>query len=89
MHDEIDIRPFEEPVHLETDAGKRDVCSTREAAEMLLCDWPIGETGMRMKARMACMRALAGNEPPAVAREAFVQAAKEARILVESYEDAH
>lgn len=84
MVDYADIGPFDEPVHVETEDGERDVCSTREAAEMLLYDWPIGETGVRIKARMVCMKVLAGTEPPAVARSAFVQAAREARILAEA-----
>jgi hypothetical protein len=30
------------------------------------------------------MKVLAGSEPPAVAREAFMQAAEEAKILIEA-----
>ncbi|MCT7377315.1 DUF982 domain-containing protein [Chelativorans salis] len=89
MRDDIDIGSFEEPVHVATEAGERDVCSAREAAEMLLYDWPIGETGMRIQARMTCMKVFAGTEPPTSARDAFVKAAKEARILNEKYEEMH
>jgi hypothetical protein len=83
MRDDVDLRPFEEPVAVATDARERAVSSAREAAEMLLYDWPIGETATRIQARMACMKVLAGSEPPAFAREAFMQAAKEAKILIE------
>ncbi|MCT7378333.1 DUF982 domain-containing protein [Chelativorans salis] len=85
---EIDIGPFEEPVHVVTEAGERNVCNAREAAEMLLYEWPTGETGIRIQARMTCMKVLAGNESPVSAREAFVQAAKEAKIFAEACEDA-
>lgn len=83
MLDEIDLGPFEEPVAVATNAGERAVSSAREAAEMLLYDWPIGETATRIQARMACMKVLAGSEPAAFARETFIQAAEEAKILIE------
>ncbi|WP_352517710.1 DUF982 domain-containing protein, partial [Mesorhizobium sp. M0046] len=53
----------------------------REAAEMLLYRWPIGETGRRIQARMACMKVLGGGSAPEIARVAFLSAAKEAKIL--------
>jgi Protein of unknown function (DUF982) len=81
MPEDVDLGPFEKPVPVATDAGKRLVCSAREAAEMLLYDWPIGETATRIQARMSCMKVLAGSEPPAVARAAFMQAAEEAKII--------
>jgi hypothetical protein len=83
MLDDLDLGPFEEPVPVATGDGERLVSSAREAAEMLLYEWPIGETATRIQARMSCMKALAGSEPPAFAREAFVQAAEEAKILIE------
>jgi hypothetical protein len=84
MLDDSDLGAFERSVPVATGAGKRLVCSAREAAEMLLYDWPIGETATRIQARMSCMKVLAGSEPPAVAREAFMQAAEEAKILIEA-----
>ncbi|MFC6490704.1 DUF982 domain-containing protein [Nitratireductor sp. GCM10026969] len=89
MHKDLQIGPFEEPVHLTTEAGELDIRSAREAAEMLLYAWPIGETGLRIQARMTCMKVLAGSEPPELARSAFVEAAKEAHILGVAYEEAH
>jgi sugar/nucleoside kinase (ribokinase family) len=83
MLDDVDLGPFEEPVSVTTDAGERLVSSAREAAEMLLYDWPIGETAIRIQARISCMKVLAGSEPPASAREAFMQAAEEAKILIQ------
>jgi hypothetical protein len=83
MPDDSDVGTFEKPVSVATGTGERLVASAREAAEMLLYDWPIGETATRIQARMSCMKALAGSEPPAFAREAFVQAAEEAKILIE------
>jgi hypothetical protein len=81
MLDDSDLGAFEKSVPVATGAGERLVCSAREAAEMLLYDWPIGETATRIQARMSCMKVLAGSEPPAVAREAFMQAAEEAKSL--------
>ncbi|MFD9896618.1 DUF982 domain-containing protein [Mesorhizobium sp. NPDC059025] len=72
---------FENPVTVRLPSGKRLVTSTREAAELLLYDWPIGETGQRIMARMACMRVLGGGSEPEIARQAFLAAAKEAKIL--------
>ncbi|MER8601846.1 DUF982 domain-containing protein [Mesorhizobium sp. M1339] len=81
MTSERDVGTFEKPVTLLLSSGKVSVSSTREAAEMLLYDWPIGETGRRIQARMACMKVLGGGSAPEVARAAFLTAAKEAKIL--------
>lgn len=81
MADWIDSGDFEQPVHLVMEGDEIEVSTTREAAEMLLYKWPIGETGIRIQARMACMRVLGGSEPPETARRAFADAAKEADIL--------
>lgn len=89
MREDWDTGPFEEPVHLQTDAGECDIRNTMDAAEMLLFNWPTGETALRIQARMTCMKVLAGSEPPASARQAFLEAAKEARILAAAYEHAH
>ncbi|WP_348640267.1 DUF982 domain-containing protein [Mesorhizobium sp. M5C.F.Ca.ET.164.01.1.1] len=63
---------FENHVTVKLSSGEVQVKSTREAAEMLLYDWPIGETGERLQARMACMKVLGGGSPPDVARTAFL-----------------
>ncbi|MER8707585.1 DUF982 domain-containing protein [Mesorhizobium sp. M0520] len=81
MTSERDVGTFEEPVTVLLSSGKVSVSSTREAAEMLLYRWPIGETGRRIQARMACMKVLGGGSAPEVARVAFLNAAKEAKIL--------
>ncbi|MER9557912.1 DUF982 domain-containing protein [Mesorhizobium sp. M0323] len=78
---ERDVGTFDEPVTVLLSSGKVSVSSTREAAEMLLYRWPIGETGRRIQARMACMKVLGGGSAPDVARVAFLSAAKEAKIL--------
>jgi hypothetical protein len=83
MLDDVELGSFEEPVLVATDAGERLVSSAREAAEMLLYDWPTGETAIRIQARMSCMKVLGGSGSPAFAREAFIQAAEEAKILIE------
>ncbi|WP_353806412.1 DUF982 domain-containing protein [Mesorhizobium sp.] len=66
--------------------GGRDkrinIPSTRAAAECLLRSWPT-EWGPRHKqAREACIAVLKGEQPPEFARQAFVEAAREAGILV-------
>ncbi|MER8532091.1 DUF982 domain-containing protein [Mesorhizobium sp. M1005] len=81
MTSERDVGTFEKPVTVWLASSKISVSSTREAAEMLLYDWPIGETAHRIQARMACMKVLGGRSAPEVARVAFLSAAKEARIL--------
>ncbi len=73
---------FDEPVAVRLPAGKKMVKSTRDAAELLLYHWPIGDTAQRIVARMACMRVLGGGGEPRIAREAFLAAAKEAKILI-------
>jgi hypothetical protein len=73
---------FDKPVTVTLPSGNVQVATTREAAELLLYKWPIGETGKRIQARMACMRVLGGSSPPGIARRAFLDAANEARILV-------
>ena len=72
---------FETPVTVKLAGSKVEIANTREAAELLLYKWPIGETGKHIQARMACMRVLGGGSPPEFARRAFVGAAKEARIV--------
>lgn len=75
---DINAGEFDKPVRLDVGAREFDVCSVLQAAEMLVYDWPIGETG----ARMTCMKVLGGAEPPEAARKAFKKAAEEAEILL-------
>lgn len=61
------------------------VRSTREAVDLLMSvHWP-GERGPKHReARDICLRALEGVRSTAEARHAFVDAAREAQVLVES-----
>lgn len=59
MPDDTYVGTFEKLVPVATGTGERLVSSASEAAEMLLYNWPIGETATRIQARMACMKALA------------------------------
>ncbi|MER9829191.1 DUF982 domain-containing protein [Mesorhizobium sp. M0134] len=81
MTRERDVGTFQKPVTIGLASSEINFSSTREAAEMLLYDWPIGETARRIQARMACMKVLGGGSPPEVARVAFLSAAKEAKNL--------
>ncbi|MER8441418.1 DUF982 domain-containing protein [Mesorhizobium sp. M1312] len=81
MTSERGVGTFRKPVTVWLASNKVSVSSTREAAEMLLYEWPIGETARRIQARMACIKVLGGGSAPEVARVAFLSAAKEAKIL--------
>lgn len=59
------------------------VSSARQAADILARHWPEEGTAKYRDARRACLDVLNGAKAPDVAREAFVDAAREARILVE------
>lgn len=72
---------FAEPVTVNMPTGAIEVTNARDAAELLLYEWPIGETAKRIQARMDCMRVLGGSAPSEVARSAFLGAAREAKIL--------
>lgn len=82
MTERKDIGAFDEPVTIKLPTGAVEVTTVREAAELLLYEWPIGETAKRIQARMDCMRVLGGSAPPEVARIAFLGAATEAKILL-------
>lgn len=66
------------------EARRFDVTNTRQAAEMLLHRWPDEWSGRHRAARLACLAVLKGFKPPVLARRAFAEAAREARILAES-----
>jgi hypothetical protein len=53
-----------------------------EAAEFILYDWPIVPGDMTASARQACLDALAGKIDERIARDFFIAAAKEAKILI-------
>jgi len=74
---------FVKPVRVRLDAV-RVVNSTREAVDLLMSvHWP-GERGPRHhEARDICLRALDGCRSAAEARHAFVEAAREAGVLLD------
>ncbi|WP_246696162.1 DUF982 domain-containing protein [Mesorhizobium sp. SARCC-RB16n] len=53
-----------------------------DAAEVLLRDWPEPASEMRLAAIRACLAVIRGEKPPRTARQAFIVAAKDARILL-------
>jgi hypothetical protein len=60
----------------------RNICSVEEAAEWLVMYWPI-ETGEKLReARQACCDALEGRITCTKARNAFIEAAREADIYI-------
>jgi hypothetical protein len=61
----------------------RNVSSARQAIDLLNNHWPDAGTEKHRHAHHACLEVLNGLKKPEVAREAFVEAAREARILVE------
>jgi hypothetical protein len=61
----------------------RNVGSVTEAAECLVAsDWPRPHGAQHRAASRACLRALAGEISPEAARRAFMEAAREAGILI-------
>jgi hypothetical protein len=78
-------RAFHRPVIVQTGRIDRErvVRGTRDAAEMLLRHWPLSESRKRARAMEICLRVIRGEKPPSAARRAFVEAAREARVLIE------
>lgn len=76
-------RAFHRPVTVQTGRIDREriVVTTRDAAEVLLRDWPL-ESRKRARAMELCLSVIRGEKPPYVARRAFVEAAREARVLI-------
>ncbi|WP_376706044.1 DUF982 domain-containing protein [Mesorhizobium sp. ISC25] len=56
--------------------------SVSDAAEVLLKDWPKPASKTRVAAIEACLAVFRGEKPPRVARQAFIAAAKDARIFL-------
>jgi hypothetical protein len=77
-------RLFHRPVVVQTGRLDRErvVASTRDAAEVLLKDWPLAESSKRTRAMEACLSVIRGEKPPSAARSAFIAAAREAKVLV-------
>jgi len=73
--------PFPYVTILTDQSGKaRNICSVEEAAEWLVMYWPIEKGEKLMEARQACRDALEGRITCTKAREAFIDATKEAGI---------
>ena len=58
------------------------ISSARQAAALLTGRWPDAGTPKHLAARQACLGAINGDRPADAARLAFMEAAREARILV-------
>ncbi|MEP7453487.1 DUF982 domain-containing protein [Phyllobacterium sp. SB3] len=70
---------------LNSHTNKPTVISTiEEAAEFILYDWPIVPGDAISSARQACLDALAGKIDDRIARDFFIAAAREARILIDT-----
>jgi len=78
-------RSFHKPVIIERRRIDRDrvVLNTKTALDSLLHEWPLADCPYRTRALKACLAVMRGEQPPAVARRAFVAAAKAAKILRE------
>ncbi|WP_214470049.1 DUF982 domain-containing protein [Mesorhizobium sp. dw_380] len=61
----------------------RNLTNTQEAIELLTTHWRDAGSPKHQSALRACRRATSGDVSPDTAREAFVEAAREAHILVE------
>jgi len=59
-----------------------NISSVEEAAENLMMNWPIKTGAQLLAARLACLDALEGKILCSAAREAFIEAAREAGIYV-------
>ena len=80
-------RRFHKPVVIQPGRIDRDrvVTTVREAAQILLRDWP-HESDKRTRAMRACLDVINGHKPPSRARTAFIAAAKDARIYLGEYD---
>ncbi|QOF73643.1 DUF982 domain-containing protein [Aminobacter sp. SR38] len=76
---------FKEPVRIQLGRIDRDrlVLGVKDAAAILLREWPAEETPRRTKAMAACLGVIRGTKPPSYARRYFVAACKEAKVLLE------
>lgn len=79
---------FERPVTIEIEAGKPVIVrNTRQAAECLLMQWPSKRGPRHRDAVDACLKVLDGHRSAVDAQGAFLDAAKEAGILVDEHAD--
>lgn len=75
---------WEKPITFETTKlGKYwTVTSTAEAARALMERWPVRTGEALQRARETCLAVLEGKKKPAEARQAFIDAADEARVFI-------
>lgn len=75
--------PFPYVTIMTEHVGKeRNISSVQEASEFLLHDWPIKNSRKLTAARQACLDALHGKITRTKARQAFIEAAREAEIYI-------
>lgn len=76
---------FSKPISVATGISGdiRNLINARQALDLLNDHWRGGENDRYRSAKRACQQALNGSVPADVARDAFIDAAREARILVE------
>lgn len=75
---------FHKPVVIQPGRIDRDrvVTTVAEAAQILIHQWPAPKCEKRQAAMQACLDVIRGDRAPGHARLAFIDAAKQARILV-------
>lgn len=61
----------------------RNLSNTQQAIDLLTTHWRDSGSLKHQAALRACRRAMSGDVSPDIAREAFVDAAREAHVLVE------
>ena len=75
--------PFPYVTVMTEHVGKtRNISSVQEAIEFMLHDWPIKNSRKLTAARQACLDALHGKITHTKARQAFIEAAREADIYI-------
>lgn len=76
---------FSKPVPVSTGiaGGIRNLSNAEQAVELLTNHWRDGGSVKHQAALRACRQAMNGGISADIARDAFVEAAREARILVE------
>lgn len=78
-------RLWDEAVVLEGDRQVLRVQSTRDALLCLKNHWPTEDGAAALAARRLCEQGLTSDDDPALARRAFVEAAREAGFRVNSW----
>lgn len=78
------IRRFHKAVMVQPGRIDRDlvVLNVHMAANVLLRRWPNQNCPYRIRAMRECLDVIRGLKPPSRARDAFIRAAKQARIFV-------